>query len=116
MVHEQRMVGAWPAEARAGHLSRRQLVRHAAAFGLSLPALAPLADLRRVEAQSGPTPPDAPRRPQIYAMPGGLGVDPYQWLENPDDPEVIAYLEAENAYTEAIMAPTASCKRRSITS
>ena len=107
MVHEQRMVGAWPAGARASHLSRRKLVRHAAAFGLSLPVLAPLADLRRVEAQSGPTPPDAPRRPQIYAMPGGLGVDPYQWLENPDDPEVIAYLEAENAYTEAFMAPTA---------
>jgi len=28
-------------------------------------------------------------------------VDPYEWLRNKDDPEVISYLEAENAYTEA---------------
>ena len=32
--------------------------------------------------------------------------DPYRWLENSDDPEVIAYLEAENAYTAAMMIPT----------
>ena len=28
-------------------------------------------------------------------------VDPYEWLRDKEDPEVIAYLEAENAYTEA---------------
>ena len=28
-------------------------------------------------------------------------VDPYEWLRDKDDPEVISYLEAENAYTEA---------------
>jgi oligopeptidase B len=106
MVYEERMVGAPNSEVRRGRLSRRQVLRQAAAFGLSLPALAPVTGPRPAVAQSAPTPPDAPRRPQIYAMPGGLGVDPYQWLENPDDPEVIAYLEAENAYTEAIMAPT----------
>src|SRR5215212_4731014 len=106
MVHEQRMAGGLDTEARPGHLSRRRLVRRAAGFGLSLPALASVARQRPVAAQSAPVPPDAPRRPQIYAMPGGVGVDPYRWLENPDDPEVIAYLEAENAYTEAIMAPT----------
>src|SRR5437016_5266506 len=27
--------------------------------------------------------------------------DPYEWLRDKDNPEVIAYLEAENAYTEA---------------
>lgn len=31
--------------------------------------------------------------------------DDYHWLEDPDDPKVIAYLEAENAYTQAVMAP-----------
>ena len=31
-------------------------------------------------------------------------IDPYAWLTDPKDPEVIAYLEAENAYMEA---PTA---------
>jgi oligopeptidase B len=33
--------------------------------------------------------------------------DPYRWLQDKDDPEVIAHLEAENAYTEAVMAHTA---------
>lgn len=33
--------------------------------------------------------------------------DNYAWLQNKQDPEVIAYLEAENAYTSAMMAPAA---------
>ncbi len=33
-------------------------------------------------------------------------VDDYAWLREKESPEVIAYLEAENAYTEAVMAPT----------
>jgi oligopeptidase B len=33
-------------------------------------------------------------------------VDNYAWLRQKSDPEVIAYLEAENAYTEAVMKPT----------
>ena len=32
---------------------------------------------------------------------GDTFVDPYEWLRDKDDPEVISYLEAENAYTEA---------------
>ncbi len=36
---------------------------------------------------------------------GDTRVDHYQWLENRESPEVITYLEAENAYTEAILAP-----------
>jgi oligopeptidase B len=33
-------------------------------------------------------------------------VDNYFWLRNRSDPEVIAFLEAENRYTEEVMAPT----------
>ncbi|MFH1764988.1 MAG: oligopeptidase B, partial [Gemmatimonadota bacterium] len=32
--------------------------------------------------------------------------DNYRWLEDGENPEVIAYLEAENAYTSAAMAHT----------
>ena len=32
---------------------------------------------------------------------GDVFVDPYEWLRDKDNPEVISYLEAENAYTEA---------------
>src|SRR5688572_27676174 len=83
-------------------LDRRRVLRRGATLALGLPKLAALLP-EQAAAQTAATPPDAPRRPQIYAFPGGLGIDPYAWLENRDDPEVIAYLEAENAYTEAVM-------------
>jgi oligopeptidase B len=37
---------------------------------------------------------------------GHTRMDPYYWLREREDPEVIAYLEAENAYTEAMMKDT----------
>ena len=37
---------------------------------------------------------------------GDVRVDDYYWLNERENPEVIAYLEAENAYTEAMMAHT----------
>jgi oligopeptidase B len=33
-------------------------------------------------------------------------VDPYYWLRERDDPDVIAYLKAENEYTAEVLAPT----------
>lgn len=37
---------------------------------------------------------------------GDRRVDPYYWLRDKDNPEVIAYLEAENAYAAVVMTPT----------
>ena len=54
-----------------------------------------------------PAPPIAPRRPTVLQAHGDSRVDPYYWLREKDNPEVIAYLEAENAYTDLMMAPTA---------
>jgi oligopeptidase B len=45
-------------------------------------------------------PPSAPRRPHVVSAHGDDREDPWYWLRERDDPEVIAYLEAENAYTE----------------
>ncbi|MBC8023937.1 MAG: S9 family peptidase [Burkholderiales bacterium] len=36
---------------------------------------------------------------------GDRRVDPYAWLRDKSDPEVIAYLDAENRYTAAVMKP-----------
>ena len=36
--------------------------------------------------------------------------DDYAWLRDKQDPEVTAYLEAENAYAEAVMAPLAGLR------
>ena len=37
---------------------------------------------------------------------GHVRIDDYHWLNRRDDPEVRAYLEAENAYTKQVMAST----------
>ena len=44
--------------------------------------------------------------PQRFEMHGHVRTDAYYWLKERENPEVIAYLEAENAYTEAAMAHT----------
>ncbi|MGH9285440.1 MAG: oligopeptidase B, partial [Acidimicrobiales bacterium] len=54
-----------------------------------------------------PTPPVAPRRPVALEAHGDVRVDDYYWLRDRDDPGVTGYLEAENAYTEAMTAHTA---------
>lgn len=51
-------------------------------------------------------PPVAARRPRTTRLHGDLRVDDYYWLREKDNPEVRAYLEAENAYTAAVMKPT----------
>ncbi|HET8914871.1 MAG TPA: S9 family peptidase [Propionibacteriaceae bacterium] len=45
--------------------------------------------------------PLAKRKPITRTHHGDVFVDPYEWLRDKDNPEVISYLEAENAYTEA---------------
>ncbi|HSH22898.1 MAG TPA: S9 family peptidase, partial [Acidimicrobiales bacterium] len=57
-------------------------------------------------------PPVARRSPTTRHHHGDEVVDDYAWLRQRDDPEVIAYLEAENAYTQAVMAHTAELQER----
>ena len=42
------------------------------------------------------------RRPAVRIHHGDRFSDPYEWLRDKDDPEVIGYLKAENEYTEAV--------------
>jgi oligopeptidase B len=44
--------------------------------------------------------------PQKLEMHGDVRLDPYFWLRDKSNPDVIRHLEAENAYTEMVMAPT----------
>lgn len=55
---------------------------------------------------SPPEPPDAERRVHVVRAPGGERVDPYYWIRDDErkDPDVLALLEAENAYTDAMLA------------
>jgi oligopeptidase B len=61
---------------------------------------------------SAPRPPIAPRRQKLLEIHGDRRIDPYYWMREKEDPEVIAHLEAENAYTEAVTAPTAELTER----
>ncbi len=53
-----------------------------------------------------PTPPVAKRVPKTDVVHGERREDEYSWLRDKDSPEVTAYLEAENAHTEAVMKGT----------
>jgi oligopeptidase B len=50
----------------------------------------------------------APRRPSVLRAHDDDRLDEWYWLRERDDPDVIAYLEAENAYTKAAMADTSA--------
>ena len=51
-------------------------------------------------------PPVAKKVPKTMEMHGQQRVDDYFWLREKDSPAVLGYLEAENAYTAAVLKPT----------
>lgn len=59
-----------------------------------------------------PKPPIATRRPKVLEKHGDRRIDPYYWMREKTNPEVIAHLEAENAYTDAVMAPTEALREQ----
>ena len=52
------------------------------------------------------TPPMAARRPAVLTKHGDKRIDPYYWLRQRGNPEVIAHLNAENEYADVVMAPS----------
>jgi oligopeptidase B len=58
------------------------------------------------------TPPVAKKVPKITEVNGHKLVDNYFWLRDKKNPEVKAYLEAENAYTDAMMEPTEGLQKK----
>jgi oligopeptidase B len=56
--------------------------------------------------QTVPQPPMATKRPHTTDIHGYTLKDDYFWLREKSNPEVIRYLEGENAYTEEVMKPT----------
>ena len=52
-------------------------------------------------------PPQAKQVPFEWQRPTGAASDPWSWLRDRDDPDTVAYLVAENAYTDEWFAPHA---------
>jgi oligopeptidase B len=83
----------------------RILTLYTLAAALLLSQLAPaLAQNKMVTPP--PPPPMAKKIPKTINIHGTTLVDNYFWLREKANPEVISYLEAENAYTDSVMKPT----------
>ena len=64
----------------------------------------------RTVASALPAPPIAPREARDVSVHGDPRSDDYYWLRDRDDPRTLPYLEAENAYADAWLAPHAALK------
>ena len=77
--------------------------------------MVPMTDTKRETPQASPhTPPVAPKR-YGYRVRDQFGQhfdDPWDWLRDGENPEVRAHLEAENAWADAVTAPTREAAAR----
>ena len=62
--------------------------------------------LTSVGQQAGPVPPIAKKVPRTTTVFGVTMTDNYYWMRERGNPNVLAYLKAENAYTDSVMKPT----------
>ena len=86
---------------------------HVAALILGVLFLASICRLRAAEDSAGlPAPPVAKKIPRVTEINGHTLVDNYSWLREKQNPDVRAYLEAENAYTDAVMKPTEALQKK----
>ncbi len=65
-----------------------------------------------IAADNTPVPPVAKKVPHVTEVNGHKMVDNYAWLREKSNPEVRAYLEKENAYTDSIMKPTEPLQKK----
>jgi oligopeptidase B len=82
---------------------------------LAVAALVPgvaLAQATATTTATALTPPVAAVRPHRFDEHGNVRVDPYYWLKDRTNPDVIKYLEDENAYTKGVMAHTEAFQER----
>ncbi len=56
--------------------------------------------------------PLAPKKPQLLEIHGHQRQDSYYWMNDRENPEVIDYLNAENAYLKEVMKPTESLQKQ----
>jgi oligopeptidase B len=59
-----------------------------------------------------PAPPVAKKVPKTTEINGRGLVDNYFWLRDKQNPDVAAYLQAENAYTDSVMKPTEGLQKK----
>ena len=87
--------------------TERTRTHHAPWIALAALLAAALAVTSCATPAAGPgDPPRAEARPHELEIHGDVRVDEYYWLRERENPEVISYLEAENAWVDAALAHT----------
>ncbi len=83
-------------------------------LALTMLVLAATCGLTAAAADDSPAvkPPVAKKVPKTTQINGVTLVDNYFWMREKSNPEVRAYLEAENAYTDAVMKPTEPLQKK----
>src|SRR5450759_4639184 len=84
-----------------------RILAHAVALSIVAGAVSPL----RLAAQD-PTPPVAKTIAKIDTLHGDIRTDNYFWIREKTNPDVISYLNAENAYTAARMKHTEALQQK----
>ena len=88
-------------------VEKSNMKKPAAALRVSAPLVAALIGPPPAgQTAAGPQPPVARRQAHVTEIHGYTLKDDYFWLREKSNPEVLQYLEAENAYTEEVMGPT----------
>lgn len=59
-----------------------------------------------------PTPPEAEMMPDTFVNFGQTRIDNYFWMKDKNNPKVVDYLHAENAYTDTVMASTQGLQQK----
>jgi oligopeptidase B len=79
-------------------------MKRALVLAMTMTALSTLAQV--------PAPPVAKKVPKSVTLHGDTRVDEYGWLRDKKSAETLAYLEAENAYADAVMKPTEKLQKQ----
>ncbi len=81
-------------------------------FRRVLLTIVPLSVVLLAAAGNLPAPPVAKKVPHVTEVNGHKMVDNYYWLRDKSNPEVRAYLEQENTYTDAVMKPAEPLQKK----
>ena len=107
-----RCPGQWPGDCRIIELpvrssaKRSRMKKHDVALVVPFLAVALAGPSTHAEQASCRSHRSATKRPHTTEIHGYTLKDDYFWLREKSNPEVIKYLEGENAYTEEVMKPT----------
>ena len=92
----------------------RELFFEGISCGKSLAAWLAVVSVLSACSDSDRAPPEAEKRPVQFEEFGNVRTDNYFWLRERDNPDVIAYLEAENRYADAHLSESSGLQARLI--